>query len=42
MTLKNSGLTVLDYFASGIDGGDGNREFFVLAEPGGTTQEDPA
>ncbi len=26
-------LTVLDYFASPIDGGDGNREFFVWARP---------
>ena len=31
------GLKVLDYFASCIDGGDGNREFFVLAEPGEST-----
>jgi 23S rRNA (cytidine1920-2'-O)/16S rRNA (cytidine1409-2'-O)-methyltransferase len=29
-----SGLTVLDYFASAIAGGDGNREFFVRARPG--------
>ena len=27
------GLTVRDYFASPIDGGDGNREFFVWAAP---------
>jgi 23S rRNA (cytidine1920-2'-O)/16S rRNA (cytidine1409-2'-O)-methyltransferase len=27
------GLTVRDYFASAIDGGDGNREFFVWAQP---------
>lgn len=27
-------LHVLDYFASPIDGGDGNREFFVHAKPG--------
>jgi len=26
-----AGLTVLDYFASSITGGDGNREFFVYA-----------
>jgi 23S rRNA (cytidine1920-2'-O)/16S rRNA (cytidine1409-2'-O)-methyltransferase len=26
-------LTVRDYFASPIDGGDGNREFFVWAQP---------
>ena len=27
------GLAVLDYFASAIDGGDGNREFFLWARP---------
>jgi 23S rRNA (cytidine1920-2'-O)/16S rRNA (cytidine1409-2'-O)-methyltransferase len=27
------GLTVRDYFASPIDGGDGNREFFIWTEP---------
>ena len=26
-----AGLSVLDYFASAIDGGDGNREFFLWA-----------
>ena len=26
-------LTVRDHFASGVDGGDGNKEFFVWAEP---------
>ncbi|MDB5818457.1 MAG: hemolysin [Rhizobacter sp.] len=26
-----AGLSVLDYFESSIDGGDGNREFFLLA-----------
>lgn len=36
------GLKVLDYFASSLDGGDGNREFFVLAEPDASTQKDPA
>jgi len=36
------GLSVLDYFASSVDGGDGNREFFVLAEPGGSTPKDQA
>ena len=41
-TCTGLGLTVLDYFASGIDGGDGNREFFVLAEPGETRQKDQA
>ena len=41
-TCAGLGLKVLDYFASSIDGGDGNREFFVLAEPAGTTQKDPA
>ena len=34
---QEQGLKVLDYFASCIDGGDGNREFFVLAEPGEST-----
>ncbi len=29
------GLGVVDYFASAIDGGDGNREFFVHARPAG-------
>ena len=28
-----TGLTVRDYFASAIEGGDGNREFFVWAQP---------
>ena len=28
-----NGLSVRDYFASAIEGGDGNREFFVWAEP---------
>jgi 23S rRNA (cytidine1920-2'-O)/16S rRNA (cytidine1409-2'-O)-methyltransferase len=28
---KASGLQVLEYFASSIEGGDGNREFFVYA-----------
>ena len=41
-TCASLGLSVLDYFASSIDGGDGNREFFVLAEPGASTQKDPA
>lgn len=41
-TCAGLGLTVLDYFASSVDGGDGNREFFVLAEPGETTQKDKA
>lgn len=27
------GLVVRDYFASAVDGGDGNREFFVWAQP---------
>ncbi len=27
------GLTVRDYFASAVEGGDGNREFFVWAQP---------
>ena len=27
------GLAVRDYFASAVDGGDGNREFFVWAQP---------
>jgi 23S rRNA (cytidine1920-2'-O)/16S rRNA (cytidine1409-2'-O)-methyltransferase len=27
------GLAVVDYFASPIDGGDGNKEFFVWARP---------
>lgn len=29
----DEGLSVRDYFASAIDGGDGNREFFVWARP---------
>lgn len=29
----DNGLAVRDYFASPIDGGDGNREFFVWAHP---------
>ena len=41
-TCASLGLRVRDYFASSIDGGDGNREFFVLVEPAGTTQKDPA
>ena len=41
-TCAGLGLSVLEYFASSIDGGDGNREFFVLAEPAGTPQKDPA
>ena len=41
-TCAGLGLSVRDYFASSIDGGDGNREFFVLAEPGETTQKDKA
>lgn len=40
-TCAGLGLTVRDYFASSIDGGDGNREFFVLAEPD-STQKDKA
>lgn len=27
-----AGFTVIDYFESGIDGGDGNREFFMLCQ----------
>ena len=30
--LQETGFKVLDYFASPIDGGDGNREFLVYAE----------
>lgn len=41
-TCAGLGLTVIDYFASSIDGGDGNREFFVLAEPDGSTKKDSA
>lgn len=41
-TCTGLGLSVLDYFASSIDGGDGNREFFVLAEPDANTQKDKA
>ncbi len=41
-TCAGLGLTVLAYFASSIDGGDGNREFFVLAEPGDSPQKEPA
>ncbi|MEQ1683138.1 MAG: TlyA family RNA methyltransferase [Burkholderiaceae bacterium] len=41
-TCAGLGLTVLAYFASSIDGGDGNREFFVLAEPDAHTQKDKA
>lgn len=32
-TCAEVGLTVRDYFASAIDGGDGNKEFFVWATP---------
>jgi 23S rRNA (cytidine1920-2'-O)/16S rRNA (cytidine1409-2'-O)-methyltransferase len=32
------GLTVRDYFPSGIAGGDGNREFFIWAETPGTPE----
>jgi 23S rRNA (cytidine1920-2'-O)/16S rRNA (cytidine1409-2'-O)-methyltransferase len=32
-------LDVRDYFASAIDGGDGNREFFVWAQPSGKANE---
>lgn len=31
----DDGLTVLDWFESAIAGGDGNREFFIHAVPGG-------
>ncbi|WP_418318420.1 TlyA family RNA methyltransferase [Piscinibacter sakaiensis] len=31
---RDAGLTVLDYLPSAIDGGDGNREFFVWARAG--------
>lgn len=41
-TCAGLGLAVADYFASSIDGGDGNREFFVLAEPDASTQKDQA
>ncbi len=41
-TCAGLGVTVLDYFASSIDGGDGNREFFVLAEPQESAEKDPA
>jgi 23S rRNA (cytidine1920-2'-O)/16S rRNA (cytidine1409-2'-O)-methyltransferase len=41
-TCAGLGLLVLDYFASSIDGGDGNREFFVLTEPDAKTQKDKA
>ncbi len=34
-----SGLTVIDWFASPIAGGDGNREFFVRARPKRGAQE---
>lgn len=33
------GLTVADWFASPVTGGDGNREFFVRARPQGGAQE---
>ena len=33
------GLTVTDWFASPVAGGDGNREFFVRARPQGGVQE---
>lgn len=36
------GLKVLDYFASSIAGGDGNHEFFVLAEPDPSTSGEKA
>lgn len=29
---ENAGFTVLDFFPSSIDGGDGNKEFFLFAE----------
>jgi 23S rRNA (cytidine1920-2'-O)/16S rRNA (cytidine1409-2'-O)-methyltransferase len=41
-TCAGLGLKVLDYFASNLMGGDGNREFFVLAEPDASPQKDPA
>lgn len=34
-----SGLAVVDWFASTIAGGDGNREFFVRARPQGGAEE---
>ncbi len=33
------GLEVLDWFASPIEGGDGNKEFFVRARPAGAARE---
>ena len=35
------GLEVLDWFASAIEGGDGNREFFVTARPVARAEEKP-
>jgi 23S rRNA (cytidine1920-2'-O)/16S rRNA (cytidine1409-2'-O)-methyltransferase len=35
-------LRVVDYFASAIDGGDGNREFFVWARPAAPSLEAPS
>ena len=32
-------LTVRDWFASPIEGGDGNREFFVWAQPTACEEE---
>lgn len=38
-TCAACGLTVLDWFASPIAGGDGNREFFVRARPSSGARE---
>ena len=34
-------LTVRDYFASAVTGGDGNREFFVWATPFNRGEDSP-
>ena len=36
---RRLGLDVIDYFASAVTGGDGNREFFVWAVPAGRPPE---